>query len=69
MPPLFQWLVNGGGVPQDDAYRTFNMGIGLIIACAPADVAAVRRTLASAGEPDARVIGEIVSGNGSVEYA
>ena len=69
VPPLFQWLVNGGGVPQDDAYRTFNMGIGLIIACAPGDVADVRRSLAAAGEPDARVIGEIVSGDGTVEYA
>ena len=68
VPPLFQWLVNGGGVPLDDAYRTFNMGIGLIIACAPADVADVRRSLATSGEPDARVIGEIVSGDGRVEF-
>jgi phosphoribosylformylglycinamidine cyclo-ligase len=68
VPPLFQWLVNGGGVPIGDAYRTFNMGIGLIIACTPGDVAAVRRTLATAGEPDARVIGEIVFGDGSVAY-
>jgi phosphoribosylformylglycinamidine cyclo-ligase len=68
VPPLFQWLVNGGGVPLADAYRTFNMGIGLIVACAPGDVADARRTLASAGEPDARVIGEIVSGDGTVSY-
>jgi phosphoribosylformylglycinamidine cyclo-ligase len=68
VPPLFQWLVNGGGVPMDDAYRTFNMGIGLIVACAPGDVADVRRSLATAGEPDARIIGEIVSGDGTVAY-
>ena len=30
-PPLFQWLVTSGDVPIDDAYDTFNMGIGFVV--------------------------------------
>jgi phosphoribosylformylglycinamidine cyclo-ligase len=65
VPPLFRWLVDGGGVPQDDAYRTFNMGIGLIIACDQGDIDTVRRTLAAAGETSVTLIGEVVSGSAS----
>src|SRR5215203_178072 len=34
VPPLFRWLQRTGNVPDDDMFRTFNMGIGLIVACA-----------------------------------
>ena len=34
VPALFQWLQRTGSVPDADMLRTFNMGIGLIIACA-----------------------------------
>src|SRR5204863_2874772 len=57
IPPLFQWLQRTGAVPDDDMMRTFNMGIGLIIACAPSDEGGVRRALADGGEPGARAIG------------
>ena len=30
-PPLFRVLVRAGNVPRDDAYRTFNMGIGYVL--------------------------------------
>ena len=68
VPPLFQWLVSAGGVPIDDAYRTFNMGIGLIVACAPDDWQAVLTTFVEHGEPHARVIGRIISGEPGVSY-
>ena len=32
VPPIFEWLQQAGEVPDDDMLRTFNMGIGLIIA-------------------------------------
>ena len=35
VPPIFQWLQRTGDVPDDDMLRTFNMGIGLIVVCAP----------------------------------
>jgi len=40
-------------------YRTFNMGIGLVLVVAPAGVDAVRAAL-----PDALVIGEVVASEG-----
>jgi phosphoribosylformylglycinamidine cyclo-ligase len=30
VPELFRMIVELGGVPQADAYRTLNMGIGLV---------------------------------------
>lgn len=67
--PLFQWLVSAGGVPREDAYRAFNMGIGLIIACAASDQEALLAALHAQGEREARTIGEIVPGDRSVQYA
>ena len=62
VPPLFQWLQRPGSVPDDDMLRTFNMGIGLIVVCAPEDAAQVIDDLAGAGEPGAREIGTIEDG-------
>jgi phosphoribosylformylglycinamidine cyclo-ligase len=62
VPPIFRWLATAGAVPQDDMLRTFNMGIGLILVVSRADVDAALGALRDAGEPAARVIGEIVAG-------
>ena len=68
VPPLFQWLQRTGQVADDDMFRTFNMGIGLIIACADAAADRVLDQLAAAGEPHATRIGRIVSGGSGVRY-
>jgi phosphoribosylformylglycinamidine cyclo-ligase len=68
VPPLFAFLQAAGGVPPDDMYRTFNMGIGLVVACAAEDEGRVLQRLAAAGEPGARVIGEMVEGEREVRY-
>ena len=62
IPPVFQWLQRGGSVPADDMYRTFNMGIGLIIATPPDRAEPLIDELAARGGRDARVIGEVVAG-------
>jgi phosphoribosylformylglycinamidine cyclo-ligase len=67
VPPLFTFLQRGGDVPLDDMYRTFNMGIGMIVACAPDDVDRVRATLGQTGE-QSWIIGELIPGNRAVEY-
>src|SRR5688572_16546747 len=36
-PPIFTWLQQTGNVPTEDMFRTFNMGVGLIVACARED--------------------------------
>lgn len=68
VPAIFRWLQRTGNVPDDDMRRTFNMGIGLIIACAAVDQRAVIDRLFAAGEPAARRIGAIVAGAGHVSY-
>jgi phosphoribosylaminoimidazole (AIR) synthetase len=64
VPPIFQWLMEQGRVPLDDMLRTFNMGIGLIIVTAAAKADHVMEEFAARGGRDARVIGEIVAGQG-----
>jgi phosphoribosylformylglycinamidine cyclo-ligase len=63
IPPLFRWLERAGAVPEEDMLRTFNMGLGLILAVAPDDTDAVVGALRAAGESGARVIGEIAPGS------
>ena len=57
-------------VPKPDMLRTFNMGIGLVLVVAADDPDRVIARLRDAGEPDARVIGEIRQGaRPQVSYA
>jgi phosphoribosylformylglycinamidine cyclo-ligase len=62
VPPLFSWLRASGEVPADDMYRTFNMGIGLIVVTAKDQAEPLIDELAARGGREARVIGEIVPG-------
>src|SRR5687768_6635782 len=57
VPPIFQFIQDRGGVGRDDMYRTFNMGVGLVIACAADGAERVVNTVARAGEPNAVRIG------------
>ena len=67
-PPIFEWLRRTGGVPDEDMLRTFNMGIGLIVACEAEDADPLVDDLAAAGEPGAIRIGRVVAGERRVEY-
>ncbi len=67
VPPVFRFLGEAGHVPDADMFRSFNMGIGLIVACRPADADRVVETLTRQGERPA-VIGEIVEGERAVSY-
>jgi phosphoribosylformylglycinamidine cyclo-ligase len=69
VPALFRWLQRTGNVPDDDMFRTFNMGIGLIVVCANHDADRIVADLADAGEPQARRIGRVVQGGPGVQYA
>ena len=33
------------GLPDDELFRTFNMGVGLVVVCAPPDEAALRAAI------------------------
>ena len=64
VPPIFQWLMEAGRVPLDDMLRTFNMGVGLVIVTGAAKADHVMAELAARGGREARVIGDIVPGDG-----
>jgi phosphoribosylformylglycinamidine cyclo-ligase len=65
--PLCAFLQQSGDVDDAEMYRTFNMGIGMILVVAPEDVPAVREHFGSLDEP-CHVIGSIVEGNRTVKY-
>ena len=65
---IFKFLVERGNMKRDEAYRTFNMGVGLAVVIADKDV---KKLL---NEPDIQrfgpvKIGEIVDGSGIVELS
>ena len=69
-PAAFQWLQKTGGVAEDEMWRVFNCGIGMVLVLARADVATARALLEregetvfaigaiekSSGEPDAVIV-------------
>ena len=66
--PIFAYLQDRGEVPDDDMFRTFNMGIGLILVVGAGEAERVLACLADSGERGAIAIGEIVPGDRSVQY-
>ncbi len=57
-PEVFKWLQNNGNVDPVEMHRTFNCGVGLIIAVADSDADQALQILAEQGE-NAWVIGHI----------
>ena len=57
-PEVFDWLQQKGHVETYEMYRTFNCGVGMILAVAPADLEQSLAILRAAGE-NAWHIGEI----------
>jgi phosphoribosylformylglycinamidine cyclo-ligase len=67
VPPIFRLLQDRGGIAEDEMFRAFNMGIGLVIVCAGAHAGRVIDALVGAGEHPVR-LGAIVAGSPSVLY-
>jgi len=68
IPPIFRLLQQHGRITDDEMFRAFNMGLGLIVVCAPRDAERVINAIATAGEPNAIRIGFVVSGDRTVRY-
>lgn len=62
IPPIFTLLQQWGNVRDAEMFRTFNMGIGMVLVAAPTDVDAI---LSHLGQ-DACVIGEVIAGDHNV---
>jgi len=67
IPALFRFLMEKSGTSIEDARRSFNLGVGMVVIASKAEAPAVLARLKAQGEA-AWVIGEVVSGQGSVVY-
>jgi phosphoribosylformylglycinamidine cyclo-ligase len=63
--PIFKWIQKEGNVPKEEMYKTFNMGIGLIIAIDKKDEKETIKILEDLGEKPF-IIGYIEEGEKSV---
>ena len=65
LPPVFDWLAKTGNMTEAEMLKTFNCGVGMILAVAPARAEALQALLNAAGE-DAKVIGTVTDTPGMV---
>ena len=55
VPSVFQLTQSKGNVDQQEMYRVFNMGIGMVVICSPKDAQQFTKVL-----PEAKVVGEVI---------
>ena len=67
VPALFNFLVEGGGISDEEAYRAFNMGVGMVLVVEAAEEASALASLRAVGEEPIQ-LGELVSGSGQVHW-
>jgi phosphoribosylformylglycinamidine cyclo-ligase len=63
VPPLFRLIQRGGNVSDEEMFRTFNMGVGMVAVVAPEDLHDVEHSLERRGEVSF-VMGTVVAGDG-----
>lgn len=66
--PIFKLMQEIGSVPDAEMYRTFNMGVGMVIICADADADAIKAHLSKQGEK-CYEIGRVQEGDRKVNIA
>ena len=69
VPRVFTWLQETGGVPDEEMFRVFNMGIGMILVVAEYYAESIVRTLRTEANLPAWVIGEVTKGDRTVEWS
>ncbi len=65
VPPIFTLLQKWGNVDWKEMYRTFNMGIGMVLIVSAADAEAIKQDLAAKNEAVFE-IGRVTTGNHEV---
>ena len=68
VPSIFRVIQTNGQVPDDEMYRAFNMGIGMVIICAADDVDRLSGEAVVGGESEYVDLGRVVVGDRIVEY-
>ena len=66
VPSVFGVLMKAGQVEPAEMYRTFNMGVGMVVICAPSDVKSVMSAASEAGLRGWQ-IGALQPGSGAVK--
>ena len=66
IPPIFSLIQERGNVPESEMYRTFNMGIGMILVVPPDQAPMIAHRLNEAGE-SAYIIGNVHRGGHEVQ--
>jgi len=59
--PIFTLMQRLGNIDEREMYRTFNMGIGMVIICAPGDATPIKARVESAGD-GCYEIGHVIKG-------
>ena len=67
VPPVIAYMVRAAHLTPDEAYKTFNMGVGMSVICGRDDVDEVCEGLTAQGFSPF-VMGECVAGKGEVTY-
>jgi phosphoribosylformylglycinamidine cyclo-ligase len=65
VPPLFRLIQRSGEVTDDEMFRTFNMGVGMVVVVAPDDLHEVEHSLERRGETSF-LIGSVAEGAGVI---
>lgn len=63
LPPVFQWLAQKGGMAEAEMLKTFNAGIGMVLAVDAAEAAKITTVLTDAGET-VHQLGTVTAGEG-----
>jgi len=64
--PIYELMQSIGNVEESEMYRAFNMGVGMVIVCAPENKQDIIAHIEEQGE-EVQEIGRIIQGNKTVE--
>ena len=67
VPPIFRRIAREGGIGDEDMFRTFNMGIGMVL-CLPAEQAEEAKARAESLGERAWIIGRVTEGSRGVAW-
>jgi len=59
LPPIFSLIQKQGNIDDEEMFRVFNMGLGMLIVCSASDVDELMSNL-----PQARLVGEVIEQKG-----
>jgi phosphoribosylformylglycinamidine cyclo-ligase len=59
VPPIFELIQKTGRVSDDEMYRVFNMGLGMVLVCSEESASAVQQSL-----PEVKAVGRVVQREG-----